>query len=294
MRKRCNIIIWLVFLAAVVVQSSSSVLLANATDQRGSVHEYAFDSAGRLGSDAVTTPGFNVDASVLRIGRIYDGIGRLSFLTSYDAAAGGNTVNEVGYTFDSYGNVSASKQAHAGAVDGNTPAVAYTYSDGAANGAAKYIRLTAITYPAGRVVYRNYPASGVVHEISRGHGRFCRNFFIPGLFDFRKHNGDYSSGPAVRSDARGIVIGWNQTRNEEKKMGRQLLVGLAAVALIGVFSGITFTDEPQGGAVKTTGDSGSPIVKIDRGPASRPGGVVKSEMTNSSEGENAFKSEYKT
>lgn len=45
---------------------------ATSTDPRGVVHTYAYDSAARSLSDAVTTWPANVDSSVLRIQRTYE------------------------------------------------------------------------------------------------------------------------------------------------------------------------------------------------------------------------------
>jgi YD repeat-containing protein len=49
------------------------------TDQRGVVHEYLYDSAGRPIADMVTDLGSSgdVDDAVLRIDRAYDDVGRL-------------------------------------------------------------------------------------------------------------------------------------------------------------------------------------------------------------------------
>jgi RHS repeat-associated protein len=139
------------------------------TDQRGVVHTYAYDTAGRLASDAVTntTLPSGVDGSVRRIEWTYDDLSRVSTVTSYDAAEGGDPVNQVAYTYDSWGNVASSRQAHDGAVGQNTPEVDYAYADGASGGEAKYVRLSSVTYPNGRVVYYNYPADGAGAALSR-------------------------------------------------------------------------------------------------------------------------------
>ena len=68
------------------------------TDQRGVVHTYGYDAAGRLASDTVTTLPTGVDGSVRRIEYAYQDDGKLSTVTSYDATTGGNIVNQVKYT----------------------------------------------------------------------------------------------------------------------------------------------------------------------------------------------------
>ena len=103
---------------------------------------------------------FTVD-DVRSIVRTYDDLGRLSKITSYDAASGGGSVvNEVAYTYDGWGNVVKSQQAVDGAVGGGTPAVTYTYDDGlpsnSTNTAALHVRLSKVHYPGGRDVFYNY------------------------------------------------------------------------------------------------------------------------------------------
>ena len=101
------------------------------------------------------SPGI-VDDSILRIERAYDDIGRLETITSFDAATGGDVVNQIAYEYDGWGNVTSSQQAHDGAVSTGTPAVEYAYADGAVDGQAKYVRLSSVTYPDGRVVKYGY------------------------------------------------------------------------------------------------------------------------------------------
>ena len=73
-----------------------------------------------------------------------------------DAATGGNIVSQVKYTYDGWGDVKT-EQSHAGAVITGTPAVTYSYEDGAdANGNALYHRVKKVTYPGGRVVHYLY------------------------------------------------------------------------------------------------------------------------------------------
>ncbi|MDD4891692.1 MAG: hypothetical protein PHU85_17375 [Phycisphaerae bacterium] len=86
------------------------------TDQRGVVHAYGYDDAGRLVSDtADLTNATGVDDSVLRVERAYDDYGRLASLTSYDATTGGNIVNQDVWAYDPWGNVAQTWQSHAGA-----------------------------------------------------------------------------------------------------------------------------------------------------------------------------------
>ncbi len=67
--------------------------------------------------------------------------------------------------------MAASWQEHAGAAvtsgGSQSPNVQYAYEDGASGGVAQYVRLDYVTYPAGRVVYYNYPSSGIGAALSR-------------------------------------------------------------------------------------------------------------------------------
>lgn len=136
-------------------------------DQRGVEHTYTFDSAGRALADAVTVLPAGVDGTIRRIERAYDDMGRLKTLTSYDAATGGNIVNQVEWAYNGWGMVSVAKQEHDGAVDGSTPSVSYVYDDAASGGEAKYVRLASVTYPDGREVHYNLPASGTGQKLAR-------------------------------------------------------------------------------------------------------------------------------
>ena len=64
--------------------------VTSTTDQRGVVHDYTFDTAGRLAADTVTDLGDSgiVDGSIRRIGTTYDDIGRVQTVTSYSDTAG--------------------------------------------------------------------------------------------------------------------------------------------------------------------------------------------------------------
>src|SRR5579862_1493047 len=138
------------------------------TDPRGVIHTYAYDSVGRLQSDAITTLPAGVDGSVLRFQTSYDDWGRALNATSYNAAAGGSIVNDVQYSYDQFYRVTKSQQSHSGAVGSGTPAVQYTRSDGAASGIAKYFRLNTVVYPAtgtgARTLTFAYPAAASIGD----------------------------------------------------------------------------------------------------------------------------------
>lgn len=137
------------------------------TDQRGVVHEFTFDSAGRLAADTVTSLGSTglVDGSVRRIGRTYDDLDRVRTITSYSDTSGTTAVNEVKYEYNGWGKVAREYQEHDGAVDGSTPFVQYNYEDSATGGAAKYVRLAQVTYAGGRDIHYGYGSTGAIDDI---------------------------------------------------------------------------------------------------------------------------------
>src|SRR5262249_22695504 len=134
-------------------------------DRNGNVHTYSFDVVGRLTTDAVTTLGTNVDGTLRRAEIAYDTGGRPYLFTNYDAASGGNIVNQVQRDFKGLGQLTKEYQAHSGAVNtGTTPKVQYTYSEMVSG--ANHSRPTNMTYPSGRVLDYVY-GSGIDDTISR-------------------------------------------------------------------------------------------------------------------------------
>jgi RHS repeat-associated protein len=138
---------------------------ATVTDRNGNVHSLSYDVLGRLTADAVTTLGVGVDGAVRRMEIAYDTQGNPYLFTSYDAASGGNVVNQVQRDFNGLGQMIREYQEHAGAVaTGTTPKVQYAYSEMA--GGANHSRLTSMTYPNGKVLNFNY-STGLNDNISR-------------------------------------------------------------------------------------------------------------------------------
>jgi RHS repeat-associated protein len=135
------------------------------TDRNGNVHTYSYDVLGRQTSDAITTLGAGVDGSVRRIETAFDTQGNAYLFTSYDAASGGNIVNQVQRSFNGLGQLTAEYQSHSGAVNtSTTPSVQYTYTEMA--GGVNNSRMTSMVYPNGKVLTYTY-LSGVDNAISR-------------------------------------------------------------------------------------------------------------------------------
>jgi len=111
-------------------------------------------SINRLLAPAYKTIGNAITGSLFRIESAYDVMGRVTAVTSYDAATGGNALNQVARAFNGFGQMTSERQAHKGLVyTATTPQVQYTYSPGTGG---NHSRLTGITYPDGFAVNSTY------------------------------------------------------------------------------------------------------------------------------------------
>ncbi|HLA85743.1 MAG TPA: RHS repeat-associated core domain-containing protein, partial [Thermoguttaceae bacterium] len=135
------------------------------TDQRGIVHTYTYDTAGRLAVDAVTAPGGwgNVDHSVEAVVTTYDDVGRVEYVTSYSSSNPAewdfeHTVNQVKYEYNEFGEVNREYQEHNADIWANSIYIDYYYDDGSYDDdayydpetgyyLAKYVRPTMVRYP---------------------------------------------------------------------------------------------------------------------------------------------------
>jgi YD repeat-containing protein len=134
-------------------------------DPLGTAHAYSYDVLGRPLADSVTALGTGVDGAVRRLETAYDTAGRAYLYTSYDAASGGNVVNQVRDAFNGLGQLTDRYQEHGGAVNtSSTPAVRYAYAEMA--GGQNNSRLVSMTYPNGRVLDYVYN-TGLDSTISR-------------------------------------------------------------------------------------------------------------------------------
>ncbi|MEZ6018422.1 MAG: hypothetical protein R3F49_25225 [Planctomycetota bacterium] len=83
-------------------------------DQDGTVLVKGYDASGRLTSDVASTLGTNIDGrgigtdidgAVRRKEFAYDGLGRMSIATQYDATTSGNVVDQFVYTYGEWGQI---------------------------------------------------------------------------------------------------------------------------------------------------------------------------------------------
>jgi len=100
-------------------------------DPNETVHFYDRDKLGRLLHDRVTAFGAGIDETVKRISIAYEDKRLLTAtVSSHDNATPGlgSILNEVGYTYDGFGQMTKDIQSHEGEIDpGTTPEVSYAY-----------------------------------------------------------------------------------------------------------------------------------------------------------------------
>ena len=132
------------------------------TQPNGTKHEYTRNKVGQLLHDAVTAVGTDIDDAVLRISTEYNDRGLPETVTSWDNATpgSGSAVNQIGYEYDAFNQLTADKQEHIGTVDGSTPAVTYAFTSGANN----VLRPTSTTTPSGIRVDTGYGTSGSIDD----------------------------------------------------------------------------------------------------------------------------------
>lgn len=140
-------------------------------DQLHNLIETEFDTAGRATKTKVTTLASGVDGAVRRIERAYDSLSRPTTVTQYDASSGGNVVDEVKYTYESWGFISKFEQDHNSTVaTGGTLLYDVEHSFEKVTSGRNTIRRTGMTTPSGRSVTFDYTNAGTgtwFNEISR-------------------------------------------------------------------------------------------------------------------------------
>ena len=138
-------------------------------DQGGNIIETDYDENGRATQKRVTTLGSGFDGAVRRIMTTYDALGRTSLVTQYDNATvgSGSVVDEVGYTYDEWGNVSKFKQDRNSAISGDEYTVSYAWAK--ATTGRNTLRKTSVTLPSGATYGYNYRSRDGLHdaEVSR-------------------------------------------------------------------------------------------------------------------------------
>jgi RHS repeat-associated protein len=125
-------------------------------DQAGNVIETEYDGSRRPTARKITTlisPDY--DGAVRRIVTAYNTRGQVSTITQYDAATGGNVVDQVKFTYDDWGGSSKFEQDHDSAVGGTLLYdVELTYHKSTSGWTD--MRRSVMTYPDGSTVVYDY------------------------------------------------------------------------------------------------------------------------------------------
>lgn len=142
------------------------------TDQNGTKHAFTRDAAGRVTLDAIPvfgtppTSGPALDTRIKAIATAYDEAGRVSSVRSSTDVSGGNTADEVRYSYNERSQIASFSQNYAGSVpvSGDPPGgiirrVRYTYENSPATG-NNYIRLSKLKYPDDSELTASYGTPG--------------------------------------------------------------------------------------------------------------------------------------
>ena len=136
-------------------------------DQAGNVIQTNYDDSGRTEHKRITTLDADFDGAVRRITTTYDSLGRVDLVTQYDNAVvgSGSVVNEAGFDYDGWSNISKFEQDHNSTVatGGNLLYdVDYTYAK--ATTGRNTIRRSTMTLPDGNVITYSYQSTGNRHD----------------------------------------------------------------------------------------------------------------------------------
>ncbi|MEZ6014606.1 MAG: hypothetical protein R3F49_05795 [Planctomycetota bacterium] len=138
-------------------------------DQDGTVLDKTYDASGRLTADVASTIGTNIDGlgigtdidgAVRRKEFAYDGLGRMTTATQYDATTSGNVVDQFEYTYGEWGQMTGfasdvDSVVGASGIAAHEVSIDYTASWAAGapttNSGARSIIPTSLTMPTGYV-----------------------------------------------------------------------------------------------------------------------------------------------
>ncbi|RLE17376.1 MAG: hypothetical protein DRJ50_14150, partial [Actinobacteria bacterium] len=76
-------------------------------DQDGTVMDTSFDDSGRRTKEVASTLAAGIDGAVRRKAFAYDGLGRMTTATQYDATTAGSVVDQFEYTYGEWGRMTA-------------------------------------------------------------------------------------------------------------------------------------------------------------------------------------------
>jgi RHS repeat-associated protein len=140
-----------------------------AKDQAGNVIENDYDTGGRQTQRRVTTLAGGFDGAVKRIATAYLSRGLVDTVTQYDNATvgSGSVTDQVQYTYDGWGNLTAFKQDVDSVIGGSGRAsfeVDYSYAVATPTGGRVTVRREDETLPDGTDIKYNYGSAGSLAE----------------------------------------------------------------------------------------------------------------------------------
>jgi len=130
-------------------------------DQAGNVFATFRDDSGRPIDLKWNNVADDFDDAVQRISRSYDALGRPSLVTQHTEPTSGSVVDQVGYTYDGWGNVSVFAYDRDSAIDagGSDDEYLISYGWSKATGGRNTVRKTGATFPSGNVISYTYESS---------------------------------------------------------------------------------------------------------------------------------------
>jgi len=132
-------------------------------DQNGVVISKSYDKLGRETARSASVPSTSgIDTAVLRIAMAYQSRGAIDTVTQYDAATGGNVVDEVKFSYDEWGNLSEFRQDVDSVVESSSGSgnnrgsfgVAYLYAKAPSTTGRSLIRRTQAQFKAASAAFR--------------------------------------------------------------------------------------------------------------------------------------------
>jgi RHS repeat-associated protein len=123
-------------------------------DQNATEHVYEYDALGRVIFDKVPVlDTAKLDGSIRALGSTYNIRGEVENVTSYSNVAGTTAVNQVGFTYNGFGQVTAERQ-QVFSSPTSSETVGYEYAD--ADGLSNSTRRTSVNYPSSKVITYSY------------------------------------------------------------------------------------------------------------------------------------------
>lgn len=134
-------------------------------DPNATTHTYDYDLSGRRAHARVRAFGGSTDQSIERISTVYDDLGRVSTVTTYDDPTAGTAKTQTQRTYDDWGNVLTYEQDPDSAIGASGRAsleTIYSYAEEESSGAGgrNTVRRTGMVYPGPLELSYEYLGTG--------------------------------------------------------------------------------------------------------------------------------------